>query len=204
METLNIKGKQMTDEELNAAIADAELESPTEPAAKLVEKVRVGNDSALKRFIDSDQVKKDIAINPNDLDTALLEHASIYIHYAEQTVKARRQYDRLKNAFEILEARLDGEYRESLGGGAKKPTEASIRNALVADKRWSGAQAKVIEAGSIYRYCEVVENAMSQRRDMILELARNQRKEREGELRVLENKDIRERVLASIAEKKIA
>lgn len=161
-------------------------------------RVKVGNETALKRFIDSDQLKKDVSINPNDLDNEMIQHASLYVHYATLTVNARRQFDRLKSAFEILEARLDGEIRSSMLDTGKKPTEASIKATMVADPRWSGAQAKVIEAGSIWRQCEVSESAMSMRRDMLLEIARDRRKEFEGNLRVKENESMRERVLGMI------
>lgn len=165
-------------------------------------RVKVGSEVALRRFVDMDQLKKDVSINPNDLDSAMMEHASLYVHYASQTVSARRQYERLKNAFEILEARLDAEYRESLSSeGGKKPTEAAIRNALVADKRWSGAQAKVIEAQSIWKLCEVGENALIQRKDLILEVARDRRKEKEGELRVRESQHLRDQVNDILAKK---
>ena len=148
----------------------------------------------LKRFIDSDKLKQDVGINMADLDSAMVEHASLYVHYASQTVSARRQYERLKNAFEILEARLDAEYRESLAGEGKKVTEAAIRNSLVADSRWSSAQARVIEAQSIWKLCEVAESALVQRKDLLLEIARDRRREREGELRVLQAKGQREAV----------
>ena len=148
----------------------------------------------LKRFIESDKLKADVGINMADLDSAMVEHASLYVHYATQTVNARRQYERLKNAFEILEARLDAEYREGLAEGGKKVTEGAIRNALVADARWSSAQSRVIEAQSIWKLCEVAESALVQRKDLLLEIARDRRREREGELRVLEAKSQRERV----------
>ena len=167
--------------------------APVAPPA--AEKVAVIGDSMLKRFIDADQLKSDVSINPEDLDTAMMQHASLYVHYAVQTVQARRQYERLKHACEILEATLDGHYRESLSeGAAKKPTEAAIRNAVVADRRWSSGQAKMIEAQSIWKLCEVAESALVQRKDLILEVARDRRKEREGQLRVLENQDMRDRV----------
>lgn len=207
--------KMMKDLEVGGASTDAALTEPSvAPAApseqpvsatKPKMQVKVGNETMLNRFVDQEQAKKDIAINPNDLDSEMLEHASLYLHYAQQTVNARRQYDRLKNAFEILEARLDEEYRTSMSeGAAKKPTEAQIRAAIVSDKRWSGAQAKVIEANSIWRSCEIVESAMSQRRDMILEVARDRRKDKEGQLRVLENQDMRDRVHSLLAERKTA
>ena len=149
----------------------------------------------LKRFIDPDQMKIDVNINPTDLDSAMMEHASLFVHYATQTVNARRQYERIKNAVEILEATLDAEYRQQFADEGKKATEAMITNAIKADKRWSSAQAKEIEAQSIWKLCEVAESALIQRKDLILEVARDRRKEREGQLRVLEESAMRDKVL---------
>lgn len=202
---------EMTNEEMEKMMRD--IETPPDPAVvdreiaktpPAMEKVKVGNETMLNRFIDPVAAKADVTVNPNDLDNAMMQHASLYIHYATQTVNARRQYDRLKNAFEILEARLDGEYREQFASEGKKVTEAVVKNAIIADKRWSGAQSKVIEAGSIWRMCEVVEEAMSQRKDMILEIARDRRKEKEGQIRVLENQDMRDRVLDMVSKAKAA
>jgi len=180
------------------------MTTETETTTPVIDRVKVGNETALKRFIDFDQLKKDVSINPSDLDNDMIQHASLYVHYASMTVNARRQYDRLKSGFEILEARLDSEIRTVAAAEGKKITETGIKSAMTADPRWSGAQAKVIEAGSIWRACEVAENAMSQRRDLILEIARDRRKEREGQLHVMENNSMRERVLGMIAEAKAA
>lgn len=189
----------------SAAVPMETSKTPAAPAAAPVsEKVKVSAESSLSRFFDPDQARKDLSFNPNDLDTAMMEHASLYSHYAIHAVNARRQFDRLKGAIEILEARLDGEIRIAALAEGKKITEAGIKSQMVADKRWSGAQSKVIEAGAIYRACEVMESAMCHRKDMILEVARNQRKERDGNLRVLENQDMRDRVLGSLAEKRAA
>lgn len=172
-------------------------------AVEAVEAKEKPRPAALKTFVDWDQLKKDVSIKDTDLDSVMMGHASLYVHYATLTVQARRQYERLKHAFEILEAKLYAEYRVSLEEG-KKPTEASIRNALVADKRWSGAQARLIDAQSIWKTCEAAENALMQRKDMILEIARDRRREREGELRVREAGALRESTLDLIAKHKAA
>lgn len=163
--------------------------------------------SALKSFIDSDKVKVDISINLEDLDTAMVEHSGLELHYSTQTAHARRQYERMKNAVEILEAKIDANVRESLGAAAeeskKKPTEAAIKAAVLADKRYSSGQAKLIEAQFILKLCEATENAFHGRKDMILELARDRRKEREGQLRVLDVNSARDAVLDKISAAKV-
>ncbi len=173
--------------------ADVPVESVTRVERPKPE-VRVSSDgTALNVFIDSDQVKADISINLADLDTAMIEHAGMELHYASQTAHARRQYERVKSAIEILEAKLDAEVRTAAVGD-KKPTEASIRAAVTADRRYSAAQSKLIDAQHIWKLCEAAENAFRSRKDMLLEVARDRRKEREGSLRVRENEDLRERV----------
>ena len=164
----------------------------------------MSDEVGLKTFVDADELKRDIAINPTDLDTAMIEHPSLYVHYATQTVNARRQHERLKSAFEILEARLDKHYRESFAEEGKKVTENVIRSAIVTDSRWATMNARVIEAQSIWKLCEVAERAFDQRKDMILEVARDRRKEKEGAMRVLEQTEARERVLDMISKKNAA
>lgn len=160
--------------------------------------------TALKNFVDADQVKSDISINMADLDTAMIEHPGLELHYAIQTANARRQYERLKAATEILEAKIDAEVREKWVGD-KKPTEAAIKAAVLADKRYSGAQSKLIDAQHIWKLCEAAENAFRSRKDLLLEVARDRRKEKEGQMRVLENQQLRDEVMATLrGEKKAA
>lgn len=150
--------------------------------------------SGLKNFIDDKQVKVDISINTADLDSTMIQHAALELHYATQTAHARFQFERIKSAVEILEARLDAEHREALnappaeGEKKKAPTEAQIKAAILTDKRYAAAQSKLFEAQHIWKLCEATENAFRSRKDMLLEVARDRRKEREGELRVLEEK----------------
>jgi hypothetical protein len=143
----------------------------------------------LDRFIDEDRMKADVSINASDLDSAMMEHASLYVHYASNTVRARRQYERIKSGVEILEAKLDMHYRETLAAEGKKVTEAMITTAIKNDPRWSQAQARELDAQAIWKMCEVAESALVQRKDLILEIARDRRKEREGQLRVLEQQE---------------
>lgn len=151
----------------------------------------------LKQFID-DSVKRDISINTADLDSEMIQHAALELHYAMQTAHARYQYERIKSAVEILEAKLDAEYRESLAAAAesekkKGPTEAAIKAAVLVDKRYASAQSRLHESQHIWKLCEATENAFRSRKDMLLEVARDRRKEREGELRVLEEKSLQDR-----------
>jgi hypothetical protein len=145
-------------------------------------------------ILDPEQVKKDISINPTDLDSALIEHPGLQMHYALKTADARRAYERLKSGVEILEAKLDASYRDKLFDGGKKPTEAAIRNAVVADPQYATAQAKLIDAQHLWKMCEAVESSFHSRKDILLEVARDRRKEKEGAMRVMEDSELRDKV----------
>lgn len=165
--------------------------------------VAAGDGTALNTFIDHEQVKADISINTGDLDTAMIEHPGLELHYAMQTAHARRQFERLKSAVEILEAKIDANVREQWIG-EKKPTEAAIKAAVLADKRYSSAQSKLIDAQHIWKLCEATENAFRSRKDLLLEVARDRRKEKEGQMRVFEGQEMRESVLKMLRESKAA
>lgn len=143
--------------------------------------------TALQTFIDDTQIKADISINMSDLDTVMIQHSALELHYATQTAHARRQYERIKSAMEILEAKLDAKVRVAFENEKKKVTEASIRAAVLIDPIYSSAQIRLIDAQHIWKLCEAAENAFRSRKDLLLEVARDRRKEREGQLRVLEN-----------------
>lgn len=168
-----------------ASATPPKTEAPKRPAAA---------SSSTSDILDPDQIKRDIAINPTDLDTALIEHPGLQLHYALKTADARRAYERLKSGVEILEAQLDSKYREELFDGGKKPTEAAIRNAVVGDPKYAAAQAKLIDAQHLWKMCEAVESSFHSRKDILLEVARDRRKEKEGAMRVMEETDLRGKV----------
>ena len=156
---------------------------------------------ALKTYLDAEKLSLDVSINLADLDTAMVEHASLYVHYATNTVKARKQYDRIKSTVEILKSRLYNTHRKMLAEELGKVTEGMIEHAVVTDPKWASAQALLIEAQSIWKLAEIGENAFSQRKDLVLEVARDRRKEREGAMRVMGIKDARDNVLGILKNK---
>ena len=159
------------------------------------------NAAALHTYIDDDQVKKDVAIDSANLTAEMQNHASLYVHYATQAVRARRQVDRYKAAFEVLEAQLEAQYRETLRSEyeatiasdpknkAKAPTEAQIRAAVVSDPKWKAMSGRVIEAQHIHKLCEVAERAFEHRRELLLQIARDAARQEAGPLRVMANQN---------------
>lgn len=159
---------------------------------------------ALVAYINPDQWRKDLAVDLADITGGMQQQASYYAYYATQTVKAKRQYERQKSHLEVLEAKLDKHYRKTLvneetdGKGkttTKKATEPQIRAAIVEDARWIALNSRMLDAQEIYRLAEVAERSFEHRKDMLLQIARDASKEREGQLRVVSNQSNRERLL---------
>lgn len=165
------------------------------------ELIKADSKFALKNFLDAEKLTIDISINLADLDTAMVEHASLFAHYATNTVRARKQYDRIKSSVDILKSKLYATHRAALIEQFGKVTETMIENAVNVDPKWASAQALEIEARSIWKLAEVGESAFSQRKDLVLEVARDRRKEREGALRVMGESQSRENVLNMLKNK---
>lgn len=146
-----------------------------------------------------DDIKRDVSINIADLDSAMIEHPSMYLYYAMKTVNARRQFDGMKNVSEIRQAQLFAKHRTALLTEGAKATEAMIDAAVKTDPVYIKAQTELIDAQANWRMCEVAESAFVQRKDMILELARDRRKEQEGKLRVMADKASQDSLLSGMA-----
>ena len=138
------------------------------------------SDAAMFVFVDPDQLKKDIAIDLTDLTGNMQQQTALFVHYASAAVRARRQYDRYKSAVEILEAQLDGKHRSVLKEENPKTTEGQIRAAVLTDPVYRSASSRLIDAQQEYRLADVAERAFDNRKDMLLQIARDAAREHAG------------------------
>jgi hypothetical protein len=142
-------------------------------------------DAALTVYVDPVVLKKDMEIDMANLTDNMQKHASLYVHYATNAVRARRQHERFKTAFEVLEAQLDGLHRVALKEENPKTTEGQIRAAVVTDPRWKAMSSRVINAQQEFRMAEIAERAFDSRKDMLLQIARDAAREGQGQMRVM-------------------
>ena len=177
---------EMTVEELEELVDKIDSEGPP-PSMKPTPAATAKSDSplALKEYVDAEQLKKDVEFDPNDLDNAVRQHASLFIHYANLARLARRQWERMKAAAEIMESRLAMHHRAAQITDGKKPTEASVDAAVKCDPRWFATQQKLIDARAIYELANDAREAFGQRRDMIVQVSVDRRREKEGALRIM-------------------
>lgn len=153
----------------------------------------------LTNYVDPDQLKADLEIDNADINEAMRRHAGLFAHYATLAVRARAQRDRWQTSLEILESELDRKYRAELQPDleadpkAKKVTEPQIAAAIKGDSRWKACNSRVIAATQILKFAEVGERSFEQRKDMLLQIARNMAKEAEGQLRLVMGQQAQER-----------
>jgi hypothetical protein len=203
-ETLDIEELENVMSELDASAVTA----PTPVAAVPV--ATPGN--PIETFVNAHQLAKDVRIDPLDLDTACVEHAGLFVHYADQASKARRQYEKMKAAHEVLESMLYAKVRESLSSTmvtetdakgkevtrSAKVTEGQIDAAVKADRRWWRSKNRVIDAQAIMDLANNGKAAFEQRRDMIVQMGSDRRIERQGALRVMEVNGARDAARAAM------
>lgn len=141
-------------------------------------------DAMIKVYLDPDQLKKDLDFNAGEINEEMRRHSSIQNHYANQATYARAQSDRWESAVEILESQLDSHYRKVLKEESPKTTEQQIRSAIVTDTRWRNATARKHDALTQWKLCENAARSFEHRKDMLLQVARNQQKEMDRSLTV--------------------
>lgn len=156
-----------------------------------------------KPLMDIAQYKRDLSIDGADLDNAVRMQASMFGHYSIIAARARLKADGAKYQDEVNFSALYAEYRERLTA-AGKVTEAQIDAAVKADPRWMDSKRALIEAQAVSNICNDSREAFGQRKDMLVQLTVDRRKEGEGEMRVriaqAANGENREEALRVIAQ----
>lgn len=124
-------------------------------------------------YIDAAALQKDVAINGDDINSGLISQPALYVYYTMLAGKARRQRDQKKNTLTTVRAALARSYRAELGASKARVTEAQVDSMVETDARYRAAQEELAEAEQIAYVAETVIFAFNQRKDALLQLARN-------------------------------
>lgn len=140
--------------------------------------------TGLVEYINADELKRDIDFSLTELDDAVRTHTSLFIHYANLARLARQQFDKTKLIAEVTKARLYMKHRDAMLADGGKATEAMIDAAVTKDPDYISAQKTLIEARGIYELGIDARDAFSQRKDLLVQVSVDRRREREGDLRI--------------------
>jgi len=124
----------------------------------------------IKRFLDPDKLKADLAFSINDLSSAMMEQSAILAYYGVLAAQAAKQVDILKLALENKEAALYQFERNKAATSGEKLTETMLE--------------KRIEATA-----KIAVESFRHRRDMLVQMGLLEREEMKGELRIQAKQD---------------
>lgn len=175
---------ELSDDDLNAianeALSDQAISGFEGADTKPKSKPR----TSIKTFIKQSELKADLAFSVNRLDDAMMNQASLFSHYANQAAKAQLQADRMKNELELVEALIDKELRDEAAESGQKITEALLAKQIRLDPRYQQALKNSSEAKMIAQMTKSTTEAFSQRRDMLVQIGKDLREERLGDLKI--------------------
>lgn len=141
-------------------------------------------------YFERDDFKRDIAINPVDINSALMEHAGLFAHYSEIAAKAQRQVDNIETNLKAAEARL---YRHFMDNPKTPKKTGDYVKALVTSHSSIVAMRLALnEAKQIASTALGAARAFAQRKDMLVQISSSNKKQMDGELRMYGSKDSKE------------
>lgn len=122
-----------------------------------------------------------IRIDAHDLESEALEHASKFSRIAAISEEASSEARYAKTRLDIARAKLDADIRRDFAtDGGKKPTEGAIENMITMDEHIISLKEELLEAERAAGIIMAFKQAFAARRDMIVEIMRNRRKEQDS------------------------
>jgi len=140
----------------------------------------------VKDFIDAEQLKRDLAYSDNDLDSAMMQQASLFSHYGILAADAARQVDVIKMLLESTEAAVYKLERDKAAADGEKVTEALLDKRIARHSRVISMKKALNEAKRIEAVGKIAVESFRHRRDMLVQKGLISREEMKGELRIAE------------------
>lgn len=115
-------------------------------------------------------LEESLQIDPDDLDTCLVEQPGLFYHVADDVATANSRRDGLKLQLEETEAEIDQEIRTDALRLDFKMTEAMIKNKILTAPRVKELQRQLLEAKTNAERKQALKEAYGQRSFMLREL----------------------------------
>jgi len=125
-------------------------------------------------FLDIDQVTRDTAIDPNNINNSLLSMSGLCARYGLIVGKARIQRDGFKSRRGLMEAQLEKVVRDRAVEESRKVTNPQVASLVASDSRMVSAELNLNEASAILAACQETLKAIHMKRDMLIQLNKNQ------------------------------
>lgn len=139
---------------------------------------------AVKNFIDTEQLGKDLAYSTANLTGAMVGQASLYAHYGQLHAQASAQVDAIELRLEVVQAQIARELRDEAAKASVKITVAEIDTGVMTSERIIALRKALNAAKQIEASAKTAVEAFRHRKDMLVQLGAGERVEKEGELRL--------------------
>lgn len=162
------------------------MEALTAEFAEAAEVEVMSGISGLKLLHEPDQDKfmNDCRNDPDNMELAWINHHGQFAYYGTLVAKSSFQYSQYKDKLEKHEALLDAQYRNQILSEGGKPTEKAIDALIKSDKSW-GRLATLVNTARMYADIHKTNlTALEHRKDMLMQMGAQMRKEMEGQLRL--------------------
>lgn len=133
------------------------------------------------QFVDTAQLKRDLAYSTADLANARTQQSSFLAHYGELAAKASKQVDDLKLLLEVGEAKAYRTLRDEAVSKGEKVTEALLEKLVIGEPRVIAFKKALNEAKQIEANAKTAVEAFRHRKDMIVQQGADDREEFKSE-----------------------
>ena len=117
--------------------------------------------------------EKDMAIDPEALDTEFLKQASMMLKYCQHSARMRMEVDKAKQDLDIAKAEADKNIRDDPEKyGINKVTETAIANAVLIEKGYKKAYSSFLETKYEADMAQAAVNAFEHRKSALENLVR--------------------------------
>lgn len=118
-----------------------------------------------------------------DLNVEFKRQAGLYAYVAVSHAAAKSRVRRAKNELELLTAQLSNKARKALSTNGERATREQITSWVVTQADYQEQVSKLDKAELLEDQLQVVVRALEHKRDALVGLSANYRKELPGELR---------------------
>ena len=123
------------------------------------------------------QLKVDLNIASNDLDTEIVRQPGLFAYYAEMHHQAGRALKLAKLKASVFEAGLYAAERDKLIARKLKPTENELSSRIKVNETWRRHQESVIDLEAQEDQLKSIMDALRQKKDMLITFSSNKRHE---------------------------
>jgi hypothetical protein len=134
----------------------------------------------VKNFVNAAQLKRDMAFSPNDIDTAMMEQASMFAHYGILHADALRQVDTVKLLLENTEAAVYKLMRDKAASDGEKVTETMLEKSIARHPRVISMKKALNQAKRVESIGKIAVEGFRHRRDMLVQQGVKLREEMKG------------------------